>query len=302
MENSPIIKNTLNNLYDIHGNIIVKSDEEITEELLEQIANNSYNPGPQISLSRSSIIKDISTALRKGIYDTIFADKKSSKKVIDVVKHTSFNKSIVEELEKIKETQPLTYDHILTVAALSIKISLDLAGEGLDPLKIAEISLAHDLGKSRIPLTILQKSTPLTHAEFNAIQSHPVIEYLLLSSYLKNSHALIAEATFSHHERLDGTGYPRGISKLNNYTQALIPCDIFDALVSYRPYRNESFSIRAALDLLLEQARKGKISKKFVICLLSYCRKDKPPINNIIISAENRDAPPAVNYYGVRAD
>ena len=125
---------------------------------------------------------------------------------------------------------------------------------------------------------------------------------MLVSCYLNTTKSFLARSALCHHERLDGSGYPLGIAKINNYVQTIIPCDIFDALISHRPYRSAPFTIRAALDLLLEESNKGRISKKFVKCMISYSRKDKPHYNDVKPSQIKRDAPPKINYYGVREE
>ena len=217
-----------------------------------------------------------------------------------IIAQTKISEPIVKELQALKAIIPLTYRHILIVSALSIKISLQLKDAGYDPFTAASIGIVHDLGKSRLPAGILEKTTPLTHEEFSVIQTHPIIEYLLISWYTQNKQTHIAKTSFSHHERLDGSGYPRGIRQLNKYIQLLIPCDIFDALISHRPYRSDAYTVRAALDVLLQEAKGGRINKKFVLYLISNIRKNKPRLKEIKLSEQWRDPPPLVNHYGVR--
>ncbi|MFH1062417.1 MAG: HD domain-containing phosphohydrolase [Candidatus Omnitrophota bacterium] len=287
-------------LRDINGNILFKTNQKITRETIKQIVKEKTFDATNISLCKDPIIDDIIAAIDRGIYKTIFSKKNDQKQISNILKQTRLTGAILKELNNIKNILPNTYNHILVVAALSIKICLDMNDDSYNPFKIANIGLVHDLGKSRLPVSILEKDSPLTDAEFKVIQEHPMIEYLLISHYLNNPKSFVALAGFSHHERLDGSGYPRGIKQLDNYIQTIIPCDIFDALTSQRPYRNEPFTVRAALDLLLAESRKGRVNKKFVKCLISYVRKDKPHYREVKISEENRDAPPRINHYGIR--
>ncbi|MFH1093608.1 MAG: HD domain-containing phosphohydrolase [Candidatus Omnitrophota bacterium] len=289
-------------LYDINGNLLVKADQEISEKIIEEAIDKNKIASSQLLLSQTKIINDIIEKIGSGIYKVIFADKKNSDKVIDILTQTSFAELIIRELENIKINLPDTYSHILVVAALSIKICLDLSNDGFNPQQIAEIGLVHDIGKSRIPVEIIEKDKPLTHEEFKIIQTHPWIDHLLISHYLNSTKSFVAKAALCHHERLDGSGYPLGIANIDNYVQTIIPCDIFDALISHRPYRSAPFTLRAALDLLLDESKKGKINDKFVKCLISYSRKDKPHYKDLKPSKINRDAPPKINYYGVRQE
>ncbi|MFH2145349.1 MAG: HD domain-containing phosphohydrolase [Candidatus Omnitrophota bacterium] len=288
-------------LYDIYGNSLFKNRNKIDDKLIENIIHLFTSPDSEIIVSSTSLIDDMASIMKSASYKMIFSDEKNFEDILSILEAVHIKNSIFEELQNIKEIMPSTYFHTLIVAALCLKMAQDFKSENYNPDLIAGIGLVHDLGKSRIPLGILEKPTPLTETEFKVIQTHPLIEYILLSYYWRSQDSFIADTAFSHHERLDGSGYPRGIKTLNKYVQLLTICDIFDALISLRPYRNEPYSIRAALDLLLQEADKGKLNKQFVLCLLSYVRQDKPDFRNLKISAENRDAPPKINYYGVRA-
>lgn len=106
-------------------------------------------------------------------------------------------------------------------------------------------------------------------------------------------------SAFEHHERLDGSGYPRKIKRIDRYAQLIAVVDILDALISSRPYRKAPFTLRAALDLLiLDEARQRKLNKKIVYLLVSYARKDRPPLSELKVSTKRRDKEPAQNVYG----
>lgn len=98
--------------------------------------------------------------------------------------------------------------------------------------------LLHDIGKMGIPDRILLKPGPLTDEEWVIMRTHPVLAYELLSTipYLHDS----LEVPYSHHERWDGSGYPRGLSGEDIPLTARIFAivDVWDALISDRPYRN----------------------------------------------------------------
>ncbi len=287
---------------DIYGNLLVKSSQEISQLFIEKITQKSTISSQEIVLSHTAIISDLESGMNSENYKTMFSNTKDHQEIIKIAANTKIVYPLVEELKKMKEILSSNYTHILMVTALAIKITLDFKTKRLDPYKIAKIGFTHDIGKSRLPYNILEKNSPLTKEEFKIIQTHPIIDYLLYSYYMRNTKSLIANTSFTHHERLDGSGYPRGIRRLNNYVQIIIPCDIFDALLSQRPYRSSPYTKRAALDLLLDEVKKGKLNQEFVYCLIRYARKDKPDIRSIKIAKQGRDKPPEINYYGVRAD
>src|SRR5919199_119944 len=113
--------------------------------------------------------------------------------------------------------------------------------------------LLHDIGKLSVSGEILRKPGKLTDAEYDAVKTHPAAGVELLSElggFPAPVHALVGE----HHERLDGAGYPRGLAAadLEIGPRILAACDVYDALVSDRVYR-EAWTPERALALLREQ-------------------------------------------------
>ena len=110
-------------------------------------------------------------------------------------------------------------------------------------------ALLHDLGKLAISNRILDKPAALTNAEFDAVKEHPLITERILRRL--PGHAHIAALAAAHHERLDGGGYPRGLSadELTVPMRLLALADVYEALTSERPYRRAMTSDEA-LDII----------------------------------------------------
>lgn len=104
----------------------------------------------------------------------------------------------------------------------------------------------HDIGKIGVPAEILSKPGRLTSAEMALIREHPQVAYQILSE-AELPHP-VAEAVLQHHERMDGTGYPRGLSGNDILPEAmiLIVADVMEAMSSHRPYR-PALGVEAAL-------------------------------------------------------
>lgn len=150
---------------------------------------------------------------------------------------------VVESLlETLKKRDLYTYQHCQRVAK-SAKILAKKAGLNKKEQKIVELSgLFHDLGKIGIPDSILLKTSSLTQNEENIMKTHPIksveiIQPLMLIPFFKSMEAGILH----HHERVDGQGYPHGLSgdKINIYAKIISIVDTFDAITSTRPYRKE---------------------------------------------------------------
>jgi len=121
---------------------------------------------------------------------------------------------------------------------------------GLSEDKIEGIRMAgsiHDIGKLSIPAEILTKPTKLTNIEFSLIKEHPLRGYEILKDV--ESPWPLAQIVYQHHERMNGTGYPKNIKGDEIILEARIMAvaDIVDAMASHRPYL-ASLGIEAALN------------------------------------------------------
>jgi hypothetical protein len=146
-----------------------------------------------------------------------------------------------------------TEEHTRRVALRAVQVGEEL---GLAPGRLRALAiggLLHDIGKLSVPERILKKPAALDNAEFAAIKLHPGRGVQLLRE-LGGFAAAIHDLVHSHHERLDGKGYPRGLTdcELSLDTRILTVCDVYDALVSPRVYR-EAWTHDAALALLRDE-------------------------------------------------
>jgi putative nucleotidyltransferase with HDIG domain len=147
-----------------------------------------------------------------------------------------------------------TEEHTRRVATLAVELGERL---GLSPSRLRSLAiggLLHDIGKLSVPQEILGKPGPLDDQEFAVITEHPERGRELLNE-LGGFDEPVRRLVLDHHERLDGSGYPRGISggALDLSTRILAVCDVYDALVSERAYR-PPWSQEQALALLREQS------------------------------------------------
>jgi PAS domain S-box-containing protein/putative nucleotidyltransferase with HDIG domain len=146
----------------------------------------------------------------------------------------------------IEMRDPYTAGHQLRSANLARAIATEM---GLPQDKIDGIRMAgsiHDIGKLSIPAEILSKPTKLTNLEFSLIKEHSQIGYEMLKNV--ESPWPLAQIVYQHHERMDGSGYPRNLKGVEIIMEARIMAvaDVVEAMASHRPYR-PSLGIDAAL-------------------------------------------------------
>jgi HD-GYP domain-containing protein (c-di-GMP phosphodiesterase class II) len=101
-----------------------------------------------------------------------------------------------------------------------------------------------------------------------------------------------------HHEKKNGKGYPRGINLDNPLVEIVVVCDIYDALISPRPYRPISYNNRTALEVLTSMVAAKEVNEDVVKALVALNRKDKPHYKECILSEEKRGTSPENNNYG----
>lgn len=153
----------------------------------------------------------------------------------------------------------------------SLYAELIAKGVGLDAETRELITVAtplHDVGKIAIPDRILHKPGPLTPNERQVIQTHAEIGRRLLAGSGEETLELAATIAWTHHERLDGSGYPRGLrgQHVPLAGQIAAVADVFEALISERPYR-PAFPLPRALEILSSQ-RSGQLDLELVDALV----------------------------------
>jgi len=116
-------------------------------------------------------------------------------------------------------------------------------------------TLLHDIGKIGVPDLILQKPGPLTEEEWSQMRKHPQYAYDMLAPIKHLGKAI--DIPYCHHEKFDGTGYPRGLKgdEIPLAARIFAVVDIWDALISGRPYR-KAWPKQKALDYIREQKEK----------------------------------------------
>jgi HD-GYP domain-containing protein (c-di-GMP phosphodiesterase class II) len=289
-----------NDLYSFDKKLLIKAGDLIDRGTLKNIAGLSEHIR-YVQIKDTRLMNDLIQAFKDKRYSNIFCPPETNLKIISYMRHVTMPEKVLSELVHMKKISPYTYHHILIIAILAAKISLDNSLKNkYSPDMTIRLSLFHDLGKSRIPLRILNKRLPLTREEHRILHTHPLIGYILLHYYFGKDHKKYDFSSFQHHERLDGSGYPLGIKVLNKYSHLIGIVDTLDALISERPYRKKPFTLRAAIDFLFDESEKGRFLKGLIRILIRYARKEAPGAK-LIIAAKGRDKEPAGNSYGKTA-
>lgn len=161
---------------------------------------------------------------------------------------------LFRQMRMMKEKDDYLFVHSINVALLSILVGRWLK---LDREKVQQLGTAgflHDIGKVKVPNNILNKPGTLTPEEFNIMQQHTQFGYEMVRNWDWVTPE-IAEAVFLHHERLDGSGYPLGLSssQVGLFPRIVAVADVYDAITSSRAYADKRSPYNAA-EILWEES------------------------------------------------
>jgi putative nucleotidyltransferase with HDIG domain len=175
----------------------------------------------------------------------------------------------------LAEKDEYTEEHTRRVALRAVQVGEEL---GLSPARLRELAtggLVHDIGKLSVPNSILRKPGALTDDEFAVVKRHAEIGSRMLAD-LGFSKA-VARLVLDHHERLDGSGYPRGLTgpMISFEARILAVCDVYDALISNRVYR-EAFSHEEAIAILESEAGQ-RLDRRCVAALVRLLSTERAP-------------------------
>jgi len=162
-------------------------------------------------------------------------------------------------LDEVRRYHEGTFQHCLLVTGIAVAFALDVGFSGTDVSRLGMAATLHDIGKARIPLSILDKPGRLDPDEEEIIRRHPVIGHDLLKG-MSGITSEILDGVRHHHEYLDGSGYPDGLcgESLTDLVRVLTISDIFAALIEARPYkatmsREDAYNILAGMNGKLEK-------------------------------------------------
>lgn len=149
------------------------------------------------------------------------------------------NPGALISLARLKTADDYTYMHSVAVCALMVALARQL---GLDEPHTREAGMAgllHDLGKAVMPMDVLNKPGKLTDEEFRIMKSHPVEGHAMLVEGGAVG-AIPLDVCLHHHEKVDGSGYPKGLKgdSISLFAKMGAVCDVYDAITSNRPYKS----------------------------------------------------------------
>lgn len=243
-------------VYDYNdGKVLLRQNVELREGYIERLKALQYTglyiKDPGDSEDDLEVLEPIrqetrikaTTALKQSLLG--YQQKKQApvdqlqSMVAEMIDQIFGNNEVVFNMLDIRTHDNYTYAHSVNVCALALIVgcSLRLKREDLEILGIG--ALLHDVGKIFIEHGVLNKPGPLEEAEYELVKLHTVKGYELLKEKMCLSY-LTAHIAYQHHERIDGSGYPRGLTndRIHRFAKIVAVADVYDAMTARRVYRD----------------------------------------------------------------
>ena len=198
------------------------------------------------------------TAAATGLPIDIHSARSAGSHIADSIAETG----LADWLSTVRRHHEGTYQHCLLVTGIAVDFGLSLGVPKLDIERLYSAAMFHDVGKAKIPLEVLDKPGRLDERERALIETHPAAGYDVLKNNAQISPEIL-DAVRHHHEYLDGSGYPDGLTngRIADIVRMLTISDIFAALIENRRYK-APMSREDAYGIL--KAMHGKLEKPLV--------------------------------------
>lgn len=264
-----------------------ESNIEISPEVQMTIEKLTVADRSKVKLSES-VKKRVSEGIKFLYNDTSAPDfvDTAANVTTSLVSSIMENEAVALNIDALKFSDEYTFQHSVDVATIAMLIAKNSAMSETEIQKIGMAGLLHDMGKSKIPNEILNKAGKLTEEEFAVMKNHSLFGYQIL----KDKGGIPQEVlmgVLQHHEKLNGKGYPMGVAaeKIYPYAKILAIADIYDALVTERPYK-KAFSQQDAIEMIMAMTDELDITymRNFLGIVILY------PVNSIVTLSNGEKA------------
>ena len=233
---------------------------------LEEIDHHIYEPAPRSIVNRNMEVNILTgegnipidvkheKAIEdtKGVFDKIRMEgeldlARLRKNVEETLPDMVRNNDVLMRLNQLKQSDDYTFQHSIRVSILATMIGKWLGYSQDELLELGEAGMLFDIGKLNIPEFVLKKPSNVNLDEYELIKKHAQFGYSILLK-TKGVTSNIKYAALHHHERLDGSGYPLRLreNQIHDFAKIIMVCDVFDALITDRPYKKAISPLMAA--------------------------------------------------------
>lgn len=273
--------------------VLPKEDVKVSEKARKVIEKLTVEDRTRVTLSES-VKKRVQEGISYLYSNTEAEDFADASKSIasELLKAIDDNDALAVDISMLKVSDEYTFKHSVDVATMAMIVAKKMGYLEEEVYDIGVAGLLHDLGKAKVPPEILNKPGKLTEEEFEIMKKHSIHSYNILKENkgIKDSVKL---AVLQHHEKINGQGYPMGLeaSQICKFAKILTVVDIYDALVTERPYK-AAFTQRDAVEMLMAMTYELDMDalKGFLGSVILY------PVNCIVQLSNGETARVVENY------
>ena len=259
-------------LYDNNEKVLLKANRKLTQNYISRIQQMEIaglyvfeddEIGEHIPIvSEQTRLKAIKSLKRLNIDDCIFIAN-------NIVEEIRESDSMIVETINLSSYDNYTYTHSVNVDILSVILGVACGLRDDELRKLSQAALLHDVGKTCVPIEIINKPGRLTDEEFTEVKKHPYYGYNMLRDNYEIS-SVARNAILSHHENEDGSGYPRGLTgdKIHLFAKIIHVADVYDALTTKRVYK-EAMNPADAMEYLMANTER-MFDKELVATFMEY--------------------------------
>ncbi len=245
----------------------------VSAEVQKVIEKNTVQDRAKVNLSES-VKARVAEGIQYLYNDTESSGFTSTTKNItdDLMKAINNNDALAVDISALKVSDEYTFKHSVDVATMAMIVAKKHGLSESDVYEIGISGLLHDVGKSKIPNEVLNKAGKLTDDEFAMMKQHSLFGYGILKEKDDLSNQ-IKMGVLQHHEKMNARGYPMsvGADSINLFARIISVADIYDALVTERPYK-KPFSPRDAVEMIMSMTDELDINvmKSFLESVILY--------------------------------
>ncbi len=266
----------------VGGVYVSEGDIELTEKKSEEptsaIAKNNISKYHEDDRARVRLTESVKKRVSEGVqylYNNSESPEfyqASNTITNDLMKAITDNNAVAVDISALRASDEYTFKHSVDVATMSMIIAQKQGYTKQEIYEIGISGLLHDMGKSKIPLEVLNKPARLTDEEFEVMKTHALLGYRILQEKEEFTDA-IRYGVLQHHEKMNGKGYPMGVTadKIHKFAKIMSVVDVYDALVTTRPYK-KAFSQRTAVEMIMSMTEELDITamKAFLASVILY--------------------------------
>jgi len=263
---------TARNVYNAEGRMLLAADKEISASYVRRLNEmgilSIYVRNPffeevevPVVLSEETRIASIQTVKRgfeivraqRGVWNVEALKLATHQIVSEIIR----NRQTLVHLTEIRKHDDYTFAHSVDVCSIAVLIAVQT---GMNESRLNELAmgaLLHDIGKNKIDQVLLNKPAQLNEDEMAQVRGHALFGFEILRSAPNRLTFPSMHVALQHHEKFDGTGYPRGLKgdEIHEFSRIVSLADVYDAITSDRPYRKALLPHEACEIMMAGSAR-----------------------------------------------